>query len=1088
MALDYESIRENNIGRYGTEVGNYGKLIFEDQYTERTHFIFELLQNAEDALARRGPEWNGPRAVSFDLTENQLRVSHFGDPFNDEDVKGICQIGNSTKEGNFTAIGRFGIGFKSVYAYTERPGIHSGPEDFVIDDYVLPKATSSIDRKNDQTVFVIPLKSNDRNDYNEISNALMNLRLDTLLFLHHINEISYSIEDGTSEHYLRESVKLDNNVRSVTIIGTGRDQDIAIEWLVFSHPVFNNDISTGNVEIAFERDPKSEKIQPVSESRLVVFFPTVVTTGLGFLVQGPYRTTPSRETVPSNDEWNNYLMRETASLLSGALCWLRDKEILDINVLLSLPLEERENMFDILYKSVKDILYKEALLPKLGGGYIKGENAVLGRSKSLRDLLSSDQLSVLCNIEQSAWLSGEITSDRTPQLYRYILDELGVVELRSRDILSMLSRMFLEKQSDKWILQLYGFLGKSIPVRQRVLYRNFSISNSRQDLISDIPLIRLEDGSQVKPIPEKYFLPGENYTDFPTVKVAVCKTTEAREFLESLNLREPDLVDDIKHNILKKYLEDHISIYNIQELEHEKDMKRIMHVYNTCSPDEKRALIDVLKQVPFVMAVDATNEDVSLQEPTQLYLKTKRLKTLLNEVDGVWFVDDRFDIYQDPVLIEIFGKCGSISNLRTISNSLRSEKIEMLHEKEQNCHGRNPRQGTDWSLDKLGDIISNLSNIDYKQQEQRSRLLWEELIELGINKPEVFKGTYTCFYYYERRHSFDETIFIEQLNNNEWIPHSGELKSPSAILFEDLDWKRDDLLLLKIKFKSSEVAELAEKLGIDPDLISPIKRFLEENEITTPSDFKLFLGDEVDDSTDTWEVDDELSNTDSNIRDSFKEHFLERMTSDHLDGPAKPVIISTGGPTTRESAVSDTKLSNHFGRSGRRVRKEVHQFELTEDAKTLRSRFRDMVLNDYQGRCQICGNLFETREGKNKRHQIFIFHIVPPSRDRRTNHFGNLLGLCGWHYALVSYGRWCIIEKETGNPIKSSEQLVHMLTDMDEAIDDDGNPYIAVPVRFYNVYLQWEHNSETIDKIIRYSRPHWDYLCERLMSEEQSDD
>ena len=149
MALDYESIRKTNIGRYGTEVGNYGKLIFEDQYTERTHFIFELLQNAEDALARRGPEWNGPRAVSFELTENQLRVSHFGDPFNAEDVKGICQIGNSTKEGDLTAIGRFGIGFKSVYAFTDQPGIHSGSEDFVIDDYVLPKATLPVDREDD---------------------------------------------------------------------------------------------------------------------------------------------------------------------------------------------------------------------------------------------------------------------------------------------------------------------------------------------------------------------------------------------------------------------------------------------------------------------------------------------------------------------------------------------------------------------------------------------------------------------------------------------------------------------------------------------------------------------------------------------------------------------------------------------------------------------------------------------------------------------------------------------------------------------------------------------------------------------------
>lgn len=1081
MALDYESIRKTNIGKYGTEVGNYGKLIFEDQYTERTHFIFELLQNAEDALARRGPEWNGPRAVSFDLTENQLRVSHFGDPFNEADVRGICQIGNSTKEGNLTAIGRFGIGFKSVYAFTEQPSIHSGSEDFVIDDYVLPKATSSIAQKDDQTVFVIPFKSPDI-DYDEIANVLMNLRLDTLLFLHHINEISYSIKDSASQHYRRKSVKLDNNVRSVTITGTNRDQELVKEWLVFSHPVFNNGNLAGNIEIAFERDPESQRFSYVSESRLVVFFSTVVATGLGFLIQGPYRTTPSRETVPSNDEWNNYLMKETASLLSEALCWLRDKEILDINVLLSLPLEERGDMFDSLYKSVKVILYEEALLPKLGSGYINGKNAILGRGKGLRNLLSSNQLSVLRNMEQSAWLSGEITSDRTPNLHRYILDELGVDELRSRDILPMLSCMFLETQSDNWILQLYSFLGKSVPARQRVMYRNYSVSVTRQELTSNIPLIRLEDGSQVTADPEKYFLPGKNYTDFPTVKVAVCQTPEAREFLESLNLREPDPVDDIKHNILNKYQEGHISTDNIQELKHEykKDMERIMHVYNTCSLSEKRALIDVLKQVPFVMAVDANDTRISLQEPTQLYLKTKRLKNLLNEVDGVWFVDDSLDLYRDPVLTKIFEECGSIRHLRTTSSNLDQKKIKRLHGIERNCSGK-PQHGTDWRLDKLGDIISNISNMDYEQQKRRSRLLWEELINLRITNPEVFNGAYTCFYYYERSHSFDETTFVEQLNTMKWIPHSGKLWSPASILFDDLNWEPDSILLLKINFKPSEMAQLAKKAGIEPDLLDELK----ERGIKKKSDLTKLLGGNSNDSKELEGLDDDLSSTESDKQGSFAECLLDRMTIDSPDGDTKPVSLPSGGPTTKESAVKDKRQSAGSGRSGTQIHKAINQFELTDDAKSLKSKFRDMWRSDYRGRCQICGTLFLTRKGKED--QTFISHIVPPSKNPLTNYFGNLLGLCGWHYALISYGQWSLIESETGEPINSPEQLYTLLDNM-EIIEDYNSCYIEVPVEFYKVYRQWQEYHETIKATIRYSKPHWDYLCELLKSEEQSDD
>ena len=83
MALDYRKIHKDKEQEYGTKVGNYGRLL-ANLYSDRAHFIFELLQNAEDALRERGSEWQGSRAVSFNLTKNKLRFNHFGRPFNEE--------------------------------------------------------------------------------------------------------------------------------------------------------------------------------------------------------------------------------------------------------------------------------------------------------------------------------------------------------------------------------------------------------------------------------------------------------------------------------------------------------------------------------------------------------------------------------------------------------------------------------------------------------------------------------------------------------------------------------------------------------------------------------------------------------------------------------------------------------------------------------------------------------------------------------------------------------------------------------------------------------------------------------------------
>ena len=145
MPSDYDGIRKDE--KRKDEILNKAVMKLSRQmYSDRTHFIFELLQNAEDA---------GASKILFELLEDRLELKHDGRPFDERDVRGVCGVGEGTKAEDPTQIGKFGIGFKSVYAYTSAPEVHSGMEHFRIEHYVRPyKAATKVPGDAWTTLFV----------------------------------------------------------------------------------------------------------------------------------------------------------------------------------------------------------------------------------------------------------------------------------------------------------------------------------------------------------------------------------------------------------------------------------------------------------------------------------------------------------------------------------------------------------------------------------------------------------------------------------------------------------------------------------------------------------------------------------------------------------------------------------------------------------------------------------------------------------------------------------------------------------------------------------------------------------------------
>jgi hypothetical protein len=817
MASDYQVIRIDNERRYGTDIGEIGPMLLAERYADRTHFIYELLQNAEDALSRR-KGWSGRRAVTFLLTEHALNVSHYGKPFDEGDVRGICGIAKSTKK--LTEIGRFGIGFKSVYAFTDLPEIHSGAEDFAIESFVWPKVATPVDRVDDETVIILPLKAGDA-DRQMIAKGLRRLGARALLFLRQIEEIEWEVEGGLSGIYLRGvPEKYEEGVRRVALIGQEQDRtNIEENWLVFSRPVSNDGEEVGNVEVAFSlKGPEASSIEPVAESHLVAFFPTVLSTNLGFLVQGPYRTTPSRDNVASDEPWNLHLVRETSALFVEALRWLRAHGMLDAGALSCLPLDRARfgeaNMFAPLFEATRELLSSEEFLPRFDGGHVAAGNARLARTQELREIISTEQLGALFGHGgELIWLSGEITPDRMPELRQYLMQELGVGEVTPETVVPKLSKTFLEAQSDDWVPRLYEFLAG-----QPALFR--------QGKLNHLPFVRLENGTHVAARPHgqpQAYLPSDVETGFPTVRRSVCASDESLKFLKSLGLTKPDAVDDVIWNVLPKYRAEEIS-----DDTYESDIHRILTAFATDSKAHRDKLVAALRETSFVMAVDAGDRSEWASKPADVYLATERLKELFSGVTGVRLVDDEYACLRGEKIRELLEACGTPLYLKPIKvhpGFTAQEQLELRRKSGYEQTSGYSDTFEDWTLEGLDKLLGTMPTLPAQEVIAKAKVLWEALGDVVSRRGQsFFTGTYRWTHYGQRSSDFPSTL-TRRLNETAWVPGAeGRLERPEFVIFDSLDWKADPFLQSKIHFKPPIIETLAKEVGIEPGVLDLLKK------------------------------------------------------------------------------------------------------------------------------------------------------------------------------------------------------------------------------------------------------------------------
>ncbi len=825
MPIDYEAIDKEIIDDTENTIKRVTSSLLADLYSNPTHFVYELLQNAEDAKATK---------VKFRLYRDRLELEHDGQLFNEDDVLSICKLLDSTKSEDLTKIGKFGIGFKSVYAHTKSPKIYSGDAHFAIVNYRHPCPISPPPRSPDLgTLFVFPFDHDEKTpdeSFNEISKRLRELGANTLLFLKHIESIEYNIDKEVTGTYLRQTDPVEGTdfVFYITVTGQRNSHDEYDEeerWLVFEKDVTHlaDSIPEGKrltVEIAFQySDDDSQdtpKFQPPPKSNLIVYFPTEKETHLGFLIQGPYRTTPARDNVKST-EFNQALSEQTGELVVEALRWLQKRNWLTVKILMTMPLQFQRvpPLFKPVYYKVLSAIKDEDLIPAYGGGYVSGKNAKLAGSRELRNLLDNARLRQFCNTEdQLCWASDEITLNRTPLSRQYLREQVGVEEIDAEKFAGRVGKDFLSCQSDDWMREFYEFasgFGKYSPITR-------SLKNK--------PIIRLQKGNYVIPFagydkPNAY-LPIERESRFPTVKREVC-SDKSLTFLRNLGLKKPDIVDEVRKLILSKYGQSN----EIDGEKHKQDIAVIVKALNEVPRDKEDELIRDLKQTSFLLATNAEGVE-EFHRPTEIYFRSPELEMYFEENPAAWFLASRYKDYAKD-----FKKIGVATQVRVKPKTPSGDGHVPLSPQYNPYVYRRGKIGFDpgCSIDGLEFALSH-PNIE------RTEYIWEDLLR---PRQHCIIGTIE----YSSRQDFSPSAKIyyteEQLSlmgrlvrEKPWLPDKdkhGKFVVPKEITLDELpdDFSKDKQLAAKLGMKVSYEAIVAELQGRE-DIPEELKQ-----------DFKLTL-------------------------------------------------------------------------------------------------------------------------------------------------------------------------------------------------------------------------------------------------------
>ena len=763
-------------------------------YRDSSHFVFELLQNAEDANAKK---------VKFHLSSEKIIFTHDGADFNFDDLNSITSINKSTKVDDYTKIGEHGVGFKSVLSLTNSPIVRSGNVEFVIKDIVLP-VIKSYQGKN--TEIILPFNRKGLNIDQVVSNIynkISDIGLRNILFLNKIQTIEWEFEENSGvytkteqNNYLdqpvsRRTISYNKNTNSETI----NSKEI---YLVFSEKI-NIDGKNLQSDIAYAIDNNDGKdfIAEIDNSKVSVFFETEHETHLNFLIQAMFSTTTTREGIPLNPEnsENITLLDHIGNITANSLEILKKLNLYTTEVLGMMPLEADENPIpNVIYEKIKDKLVSGAeLLPNKFESFGNIQNTLL-TSHWINKLFNKDQINILF---EKSYFVDNCYNVHSGGLYLFLRDDIDLEVIDLNVLSTSLSKDFFENQTDEWMMHFY----KEI----------YTIESFWKEQLDRKFLIRGEDGKHYNALDENgdeeiYFYSNDNTHEFPTIRKIFCEEEKIVEIFKELGVKEFDELSYIKKYILKKYTEDDIQISSAEFRSH---FKMINEYYEKINSDSEGSYTDAtnfldLLRTRMLFPADFNHAGVENNEKwakvQSLYFPNGLIEEYFKESrTSIAFVKQN-DLDEIPEYKELLTKLNVNTVLKLEPHTLQySEKYQIISQQGKKAYSLGEKN-TNWTFRDLNKTLESINP-------NKSKLIWESIANLT---EDYYTASFDYFYYNRQHYARHTSHFLNLLNDHPWLYlQEGTAYKPSEILYEDLDeklYRKEDVneeLIELLGFKSN---------------------------------------------------------------------------------------------------------------------------------------------------------------------------------------------------------------------------------------------------------------------------------------------